>query len=61
MAVDYTGFVTALAATAKIKSNIARAFSDPAPLGYGATHRVPNKVNKKVALLDYRIKETTED
>jgi len=61
MAVDYTGFVTALAATAKVKAGIARAFTDAAPLGYGGTHRAPNKVNKKAALLDYRVKETTED
>lgn len=61
MAIDYSGFVLASAAVAAVTASIARNHTGVSPLGEMATHRDPNKSNKKTAIDAFRVTETTED
>ncbi len=61
MAIDYSGFAAAQAAVAAIQASIARNHAGVSPEGEMATHRNPNKTNKKSAVDSLRASETTED
>lgn len=61
MAIDYSGFVAAAAATAAVEASIDRNHAGVSPEGEMATHRNPNKTNKKAAVDAYRVTETSED
>ena len=61
MAIDYSGFVAAQAATAAVAASIDRNHTGASPNGEMAVHRNPNKTNKKSAVDAFRVTETTED
>jgi len=60
MSVDYSGFVGAAAAQARIRADLDRNYVGTKPLGEQQAHR-DTKPPKKAALDLYREEETTKD